>query len=141
MVGLIKPGSEVPVELMREQERMTIEVEVGGLDADDSYALSRGQSEEGYGGRLGVVVEAAQAEMLERWGINGGVLVREVVPASAAAEAGIVPGDVITMIGSQPVKSVAAFEDAIEGLKSGASVPLRLIRRGNPMFIGLKLKD
>jgi len=141
VVGLIKPGTRVSVELVRGRKTRTIEVEVGGLDADDSYALNRQQKQDGYGGRLGLVVEAAPAEILERWGINGGVMVREVVSASAAAQAGIVAGDVITLIDSSPIKSVRAFEGAVEDLKSGSSVPLRLIRRGNPLFIGLKLDE
>ena len=52
--------------------------------------------------------------MLERMGINGGVLVREVVPESVAASAGILPGDVITLIGSSPIKSPEAFSAAVE---------------------------
>jgi serine protease Do len=51
------------------------------------------------------------------------------------------PGDVITLIASSPIKSTETFERAVGKLKSGSSVPLRLIRRGSPMFIGLKLKD
>ena len=66
---------------------------------------------------------------------------REVVASSVAAEAGVMPGDIITLLGSDPVKTVAAFEDAVEKLRSGSSVPLRLIRRGSPLFIGLKLKE
>jgi serine protease Do len=141
VVGLIKPGSEVSVELVRNGVSKSIEVEVGGLDAQDSYALARDSGKAGYGGRLGLVVEDASAESLERWGINGGVVVREVVPGSVGAEAGIAPGDVITLVGSTPVKSASVFEDVVEGLKAGSSVPLRLIRRGNPLFIGLKLTD
>ncbi|MEH6570779.1 MAG: DegQ family serine endoprotease [Halioglobus sp.] len=141
VVGLIKPGTEVSVELIRERKRKTLTVEVGGLDADDSYALTRKTSNDGYGGRLGLVVEAAKPETLERWGISGGVLVREVVPASLAAQAGIVVGDVITLIDSSPIKSVKVFDKVVDGLQDGASVPLRLIRRGNPMFIGLKMSD
>ena len=114
---------------------------MGGLDADDSYSLAGGSVEEGRGGRLGLVVETASPETLERWGINGGVVVREVLPSSVAAQAGLVSGDVITLIGSSPVKSAEAFEKAVEKLKSGSSVPLRLIRQGSPMFIGLKLQD
>ena len=117
----------------------TIKVKVGGLDADDSYALSTGGDDSDRGGRLGLVVETASPEVLERWGISGGVVVRDVVSSSPAAEAGVLPGDVITLIGSTPIKSVAAMEKAVEKLQDGASVPLRLIRRGSPMFIGLKL--
>ena len=66
---------------------------------------------------------------------------REVLPGSAAAEAGIAPGDVITLIASSPIKSTEAFERTVDKLESGSSVPLRLIRRGSPLFIGLKLPD
>jgi len=138
---LIKPGTKVPVEIMRDKKRKTFKVKVGGLDSDDSYSLAAGSTDEGYGGRLGLVVETAQAETLERWGINGGVVVREVVPSSIAAEAGIVAGDVITLIGSSPVKTKEAYENAVEDLRANSSVPLRLIRRGSPLFIGLKLSE
>ena len=141
VVGLIEPDSEVLVEVVRAQKRQKLKVTVGGLDADDSYSLAAGEPEQGYGGRLGLLVEAAKAEMLERMGINGGVLVREVVPESVAASAGIMPGDVITLIGSSPIKSPEAFTAAVEKLPANSSVPLRLIRRGAPMFIGLKLGD
>jgi len=141
VVGLVEPDSVVPVEIVRNGKRKNIKVRVGGLDADDSFTLAAGPGETGQGGRLGLMVEAATPEMLERYGINGGVVVREVLPDSVGADAGVLPGDIITLVGSSPIKSVAAYEDAVAALKSGSSVPLRLIRRGSPLFIGLKLKD
>jgi serine protease Do len=141
IVGLIPPNTTVPVEIVRDKKHKKLKVTVGGLDADDSYALSAGGGEDGRGGRLGLVVEAASDEALERLGISGGVVVREVLPGSAAAEAGITPGDVITLIASSPIKSTEAFERTVDKLESGSSVPLRLIRRGSPLFIGLKLPD
>ncbi len=141
VVGLVAPDTVVPVTLIRDKKRKTLKVKVGGLAADDSYSLAGGQSSAGQGGRLGMVVETAPAEMLERLGINGGVVVREVLPDSVAANAGLLPGDVITLIGSTPIKSTEAYEAAVTGLGGGSSVPLRLIRRGAPLFIGLKLKD
>ena len=140
VVGLIEPGSRVSMEVVRDKKRKKMTVEVGGLDADDSYSLTANKVEKGYGGKLGLVVEAAEPEVLERWGINGGVVVSEVIPDSAAAAAGIVPGDVITLMGSSPVTTKEAFQRAAEKLPDGSSVPLRLIRRGSPMFIGLKLE-
>ena len=68
-------------------------------------------------------------------------MVREVLPDSVAADAGVVPGDIITLIGSSPIKSAQAYEAAVEQLSGGSSVPLRLIRRGAPLFIGLKLRE
>ena len=68
-------------------------------------------------------------------------MVRQVAPDSVASDAGVVPGDVITMLGSTAVKDVDSFERAEKRLSAGDSVPLRLIRRGSPLFIGLKLRD
>jgi serine protease Do len=141
VVGLVAPDSVVPVEIVRDRKRKTLSVKVGGLDANDGYSLAARGDASSHGDRLGLVVEPAPEEVLERFGISGGVLVRDVVPDSVADEAGVRAGDVITLLGSSPVKSVAAFEDAVAELKGGSSVPMRLIRRGSPLFIGLKLKE
>lgn len=141
VVGLIAPGTRVAVELVRERKRKTIKVTVGGLDADDDYALSQPGDDNQRGGRLGVVVETASREVLNQWGISGGVVVKEITAGSVAAKAGIVPGDIITLVGSSPVKNSDAFTNAVEKLSAGESVPLRLIRRGSPLFIGLKLDN
>ncbi len=141
VVGLIEPGKTVEAEIMRDGKRKTVDVQVGGLGADDSYVLAPGSSDTETGGRLGLVVETAEPEMLERWGVNGGVVVREVTGNSPAEAAGVLVGDVITLLGSKPIKSAEVFAEVEDSLKDGSSVPLRLIRRGNPMFIGLKLDD
>lgn len=141
VVGLVAPGTVVDVEIVRDKKPQTVRVEVGGLDANESYSLSRGEANGNRGGRLGMEVESLSAEHLERYGINGGVVVRDVTPGSVAANAGIRTGDVITLIDTRPIKSTDAFEQAVDELKGGSSVPLRLIRDGSPLFIGLKLPD
>ena len=88
-----------------------------------------------------VRVEAVGPEVLERAGISGGVVVREVIPGSVAAQSGLVAGDVITLIDTSPIKSTESYDKAVDKLKGGSSVPLRLIRRGSPMFIGLKVPE
>ncbi|WP_439102646.1 Do family serine endopeptidase [Congregibacter sp.] len=142
VVGLIAPGTEVEVLIVRDRKQKTIEVEVGGLDADDSVdqAYRNGAADGERGGRLGIVVEEAPEEVLSRWELAGGVVVRTIEPGSPAEEAGLQPGDVITAVGATPVQSLEDFSEIIGGLDDGASVPLRLIRRGSPMFIGLRLE-
>ncbi len=141
VVGLVAPGTRVDVGIVRDKTRQTVTVEVGGLDADESYTLASGKSDGSRGGRLGMEVESLPPENLERFGINGGVVVRDVTPDSVAAEAGIRVGDVITLIDTSPIKSTAVFEQAVDALKGGSYVPMRLIRDGSPLFIGLKLPD
>jgi serine protease Do len=141
VVGLVAPGTTVDVEIVRDKKQQTVKVAVGGLDANESYSLTTGKSDGSRGGRLGMQVESLPAENLERYGINGGVVVRDVTPGSVAANAGIRAGDVITLIDTNPIKSTDAFEQAVDDLKGGSSVPLRLIRDGSPLFIGLKLPE
>ena len=144
MVGLIAPGTEVGVVLIRDREERRINVEVGGLNADDDIAGAyRGDEaeDEAGGGRLGIVVDEVPDEMLDRFELEGGVLVRGVQPDSPADRAGLQQGDVITAVGSTPVRSVEALLSAVRDLDAGASVPLRLMRRGQPLFIGLRLED
>ena len=141
VVGLDEPGSQVTMEIIRDRKRRTLDVTVGGLDAEDSYTLSAGGGDSSRGGPLGLVVEEVPRENLERFGISGGVLVREVVPGSVAAESGVRGGDIITLLGSTPVESTESFKRAVSRLEAGSSVPVRLIRRGTPMFIGMKLRD
>jgi serine protease Do len=139
VVGLLRPGTEVDSVVIREGKRRTLTVTVGGLDADeDLAAASAGSSDEG---RLGILAEDAASDILERWGLSGGVLVRQVDPGSPAARAGIRAGDVITMFANQPVQSLDDLRAASEGSKPGQSVPVRLIRRGSPLFIGLRMPD
>jgi len=141
VVGLVAPDSTVNVDIFRGKKQKTLEVKVGGLDANESYTLSAGKSDGSRGGRLGMDVESLPAENLERYGINGGVIVRDVRPGSVAANAGIRTGDVITLIDTTPINATDVFEQAVDALKSGSSVPLRLIRDGSPLFIGLKAPE
>ncbi|MFT4519015.1 MAG: serine protease Do [Halioglobus sp.] len=141
VVGLIAPGSTVPLEIIRDKKTKRLKVKVGGLDADERYSLQAGVKKDSGGGRLGLVVESVSPESLERSGLSGGVTVRLVTPGSTAAQAGIVAGDIITLIDTSPVNSVEAFERAVKNLDRGSSVPLRLFRRGSPQFIGLKIPD
>ena len=138
VVGLLRPGAEVESTLVREGRRRTLDVTVGGLGADeDPVAAANGS--EGGSDRIGIVAETAGPETLERWGLSGGVVVRSVAPGSPAAEAGIMPGDVLTLVGQTPVKDLDSLREAFDAVAPGRSVPLRLIRRGSPLFIGLRM--
>jgi serine protease Do len=143
VVGLIAPGTEVEVLVVRDRRERRIDVEVGGLDADDdiAQAYSGSSPDDASGGRLGISIEDAPEEMLSRFDLAGGVVVRSIEPGSPADRAGLMPGDVITAIGSKPVRSADELAEIVSELDAGASVPLRLMRRGSPLFIGLKLDD
>ena len=66
------------------------------------------------------------------------VEVDEVGPAS---EAGVIKGDVITMIDNQEIDSVADFEGIADSLEAGKSVALLVQRRTGPVFLAIRPED
>lgn len=140
VVGLIAPGTSATARIRRDGKTMEIDVEVGGLDADERAMVT------GLGGQpgsdrsiLGLVLEDADPEMMSQMGLSGGVLVLEVVADSAASQAGMQGGDVITRLGSTAVQSMADFERAAERLQPGQSVAVRLVRGGAPLFLAIRV--
>ena len=65
----------------------------------------------------------------------------EVVPDSPAAAGGIQGGDVVTRLGSSAIQSMEDFERAVERLQPGQSVAVRLIRRGSPLFLAIRVPE
>jgi serine protease Do len=55
---------------------------------------------------------------------QGGVLVIEVQPGSAAADAGIKVGQIIVRIEGQPIKTPADFANAVEGIRGSVSLTI-----------------
>ena len=138
VVGLMRPGSEAEVDIIRDGRRKTITLEIGGLGADEQAGLAGGPAPRGDDNRVGMQVGEITPQMQNRWGVSRGVQVTRVAPDSPAADAGIQRGDIITLIANQPVSSVAAFNRTIESLSPGKSIPIRLLRHGTPLFIGLR---
>ena len=56
------------------------------------------------GGRLGVNAEAVSGQLATYFGVESGVLVRDVEESSAAAKAGVKAGDIITAVNGKPIE-------------------------------------
>ena len=141
VVGLIAPGTLCTVNIIRDGSEQTLEVEVGGLSADQVARVDAGVSEDGALVLLGMRVAPADSAALAEMGLAGGVVITEVEPGSAAAASGVREGDILTRFGSTAVTRMRDLEEASEGLTPGASVPLRLIRGGSPLFIGIRIPE
>eukprot|EP01155_Anaeramoeba_flamelloides_P031190 Anaeramoba_flamelloidesa88505_21.p1 GENE.a88505_21~~a88505_21.p1 ORF type:complete len:469 (+),score=58.95 a88505_21:198-1604(+) len=137
LVGRIKPGDSAEVEVIRDGRKKTLEVTIGRLPDDEANGLPGGQNKPVETSRLGVVVAPLPEELKDKWSVRSGVIV-ERVEEGPAARAGLVRGDVITMLNGERVETLEQFQRIVEELPSGRSVPLRVVRRGNPMFIALK---
>ncbi len=83
-------------------------------------------------GLLGVSISDFNADTAEAFGLEDveGALVQEVVPDSAAEEAGIMVGDVIVAVDSKPVTSAADLRTTIGLRRTGETVRIEVVREG-----------
>ena len=113
MVAEVKPGTTVPVRILRDGSPQTVEATLKELPGTEK--LARGESPEsndkGTLNGVGVTDLDAQARrQLDAPASLNGAVVTEVAPDSAASEAGLKPGDVILEINRQPVRDA---QDAV----------------------------
>jgi len=91
---------------------------------------------------FGLTLAPLTDEARDANGIEDGLLVTEVDPASESAARGLEPGDVITEVGQQPVDSIDAFRERVDAAEAGGqtSVLLLIRRAGTPRFVALPVE-
>jgi serine protease Do len=126
-VAAVEPGRPAPITVMRDRKPLGLSVNLGEQPADEAVAAAESGEDV-----LGLVVEPLTPETARqnRLSARRGLLVTEVAPGSAGAEAGIKPGDAIVEVNRRPVADAAAFKQIAAALKPGESVPVYLQRGG-----------
>ncbi len=137
-VGVSPPGKSVPVTLMREGKKHLIDVCVGTLGGDEP-SVTDVETEKG--GRLGLVVDALEPELLKQWQLRGGVVVRQVLADGAGANAGLRRGDVIVQLGFNGVDSLSDYDRVVAELPSDSLLPIRFYRSGRALFRTITVSD
>ncbi|WP_417777141.1 DegQ family serine endoprotease [Stutzerimonas xanthomarina] len=140
LIGAMKPDSKAKLEVVRDGEHKTLNIDIGALPEDGDIMASV----DGSGGnsqsnnRLGVAVAEltdAQRQALE---ISSGVVIRD-ISQGPAAMIGLRPGDVITHLNNEAIDSVQQFSQVVKDLPKNRSVSMRVLREGRASFITFKL--
>ncbi len=137
VVGRTQADTEVRVEIVRNEERQTVDLVVGLLTADDLNNRGR-PAQTSRQSTLGLTLEDMSAEERSRARVDDGIRVRR-TSAGPAMDAGIRPGDIITMLNQEVVDSVVRFEDIVEGLDPGRTVPVMVMRNTGRAFLAIKV--
>ncbi len=132
-----KPGTTVPVEVLRDGKTKTLKVTVKQLPGTEQLAANKPDENGDTGTLNGVAVSDLDPQARREFNIPKdvkGAVVTEVAPGSAAAEAGLKPGAVIQDINHQSVKN---SEDAIKLTENAASkrTLLRVWENGGSRYI------
>ena len=133
LVARVAPGTGTSVKVLRDGKEMTLAITVGEMK--DTEVAASGQQ-----GELGLAVQPVTPEVAQSLGLDRaeGLVITEVKPGSAADDAGLREGDLITQINRRPVKNLADYNREMAQSKKGQSV-LLLVRRGDAsVFLALK---
>jgi serine protease Do len=142
MVVATKPGTTVPLRIVRDRMERSINVTVEELDLESENPVARNRDREepaqtstGFGLRLQNITPAEQRQL--QLDSNRGVLVVDVEPGSPAARAGLREGDVIVRIGREPIASLADAQRELGRVPSRGTAFLRVVRNGQVAFVSV----
>ena len=135
LVGRVSPGDSIDLRVQRDGHEQTIKVKVGQWPDTDSDGgnVSKAASDS-----VGLSVSELSPEQQQQLGIDAGVLVQQVAPDSAAAHAGLQPGDVIVELAGKAVDSVETLRKLVNQLDDKKAVPVRINRDGATLFVPLR---
>lgn len=136
LVGALKPGSTVKLDIMREGKKRTLTVSLGTAPGEEGQPAPAGGGS--VSNRLGVAVAELTAEQKKLIDLEEGVVIQNVTDGPAA-RIGLRPGDVITHLNNQPVASVSAFNTVVRKLPADRPLSMRVLRQGRASFITFRL--
>ena len=142
-----KPGTTVPVKVLRDKQERTLSVTVDELDLDNEGTRARTTREtssepaEESAEKFGITITQLtpeQAQRLRAPADTQGVVVSEVEPGSPAFRAGLVPSDIITRINRQPVRTPQEAGRVLAAVPSGSTAFILALRRGQEQFFTVR---
>ena len=143
-----KPGTTVPVKILRDKQERTVNVTVDELDLDNEGERARTTREtsnepddEEEAEKFGITVGPLTPETAQRLRLPSdaqGVLVTDVEQGSPAFRAGLAQGDVITRINRQPVRTPQEAGRVLAAVPSGSTAFILALRRGQEQFFTVR---
>jgi serine protease Do len=136
-VGLLRPGTEVDVEVIRNGSPQTLKMIVGDLDAN--AAVSQDDSVQEDISRLGLKVTPLDLPTRAQLGITGGVKVESVRGAAEAAR--LLPGDIILTLNGIELNSPEDLAALEPNLPADKPLPVLVLRDRGQTFFTIRIGE
>jgi serine protease Do len=144
MVVGTKPGSTVPLTIVRDKQRKTLSITIDELDLDaEQGRLTRRDTADdaeptttGFGMDVGPITPEISRELELPRG-RGGAIVTHIDRNSPAAAAGLLPNDVILEVNRQPVSNLSQVTREFQRATPGQVVFVLFWRDGREQFTTL----
>jgi serine protease Do len=140
VVAGLPPGSTTKVEIVRDQQRLVLDVAlVERRDHAVITSLPQVRAEV----TLGLDVQDLTPGLADKFKLqeSRGVLISKVEPGSLAQSEGLHEGDLIKEVNRIDVGSVGEFSSAISKVRRGESILLRVVRESRAFYVVLKSTD
>ena len=135
----LTPGQTVEFEILRNDKRQNISTTLSTAP-DETPAKSGAANVKDKGPELGVSIRNLSAPEQSRLGVKGGVLLQDVIPGGAAAQARLIPGDVIVQVNDRDVAGANQFLETVAQFKKNSVVRMTIIREGQRVIIGVRIQ-
>ena len=138
-VASYAPGTKTKVKVIRGGKEKTLKIKLGELP-DEVARSSRRTPGKAVEQNLGLVVQEITPRVQKRFGIeqSSGVVITDVQSGSAAAVAGLRPGDVVLEINKDRIANLDNYRTTMDAAPPGGNL-LFLIQRGeNTIYVALK---
>ena len=125
------------LKVLREKQTLTVTVVLGEQPSEPSVASAGPPAESAE--RFGFSVQDLTPELREQLKVpsGSGVVVSGVEEGGPAARGGIRPGDIVSEVNRERVRSVQEFTRALGQMRRGANLLLLVQRDGNSRFVVL----
>ncbi|KGT46231.1 MULTISPECIES: trypsin-like peptidase domain-containing protein [Acinetobacter] len=132
------PKQQIQLEVLRDDKRRNINATLTTAP-DDTPAQASSQAGKSKGPVIGVTIRNLTPNEMSSLDIKGGVVIQDVRPGGVAAQARIMPNDVVTQINGKAILNSNQFVEEVSELKKGTVARVALIRQGQRVIVGMRI--
>ena len=139
-VSMTPPGTTIHLKILREGAEKSVTVKLTEVPSDQARARTPAPRESARSALDGLSVDDLDYQAIRQLGLpqnTRGALVTEVAPGSPAADAGLVPGDVIQEVDRTRITGAAEFDRAMRR-SPGHTVLLLVNRGGSTRYVAIE---